>query len=392
MEISYMRQHNDSFMVLNTSGSYKGYETQMISHNKIGQLLEYKEMDLNGSSQCWYNISKKESLEDYVEARTITVELLEKIIMYIYLALEETDKYLINPRHIYLSKETAFLNKNRDSFSISLCYCPDIDKDIQTQFREIMEYLIRLIPGNDKRLAELAYRLYDLCMKEDYTLLELIEEIHADDASQEIHVTRVDLDENIDDISMNQENSVAEAPVYQHEEVGQVKEEYMPTIDYLSDYYEDDAVEKPGLLGSFSGLLKGLVKKRPREQDMDQSNYKDFVVDPDFEYGERTVLLTEQKPVGKLVYDGSGNQEDFIIEKDVFRIGSSKATSDAVIRSRTVSGNHAKITKEGDDYYITDLNSSNGTYVNGNILNYREKVRLKTMDSIKIADVGFIFM
>ncbi len=386
MEISYIRQHNDSFMVLNTAGSFRGYEAKMIANNSISQLLEFKEMDLNGSCQCWYNISKKESLEDYVESTTITIELLEKIIMYIYLALEETDKYLINPNHIYLSKETAFFNKNRDSFSVSLCYCPDIDRDIQSQFREVMEYLLTLIPGNDKRLVEVAYRIYDLCMKEDYTLLELIEEIHQGEDYQEPHVTRVELEEG--DYGTEAETSIEQNNPYLRQEPA----DYAPTVDYLSDYYEDPELEKPGIFSSLTGALRGLVSKRPKTKEEEETGYKDFVVDPDFEYGERTVLLTEQKPVGKLVYDGNGNQEDFIIEKDLFRIGSLKASSDAVIHSRTVSGNHAKIIREGDDYYIMDLNSSNGTFVNGNMLSYHEKVRLKPMDSVKIADVSFIFM
>ena len=39
--------------------------------------------------------------------------------------------------------------------------------------------------------------------------------------------------------------------------------------------------------------------------------------------------------------------------------------SDVVIKSETVSKNHLKIISKGDQFYIVDLGSTNGTFVNG---------------------------
>ena len=73
--------------------------------------------------------------------------------------------------------------------------------------------------------------------------------------------------------------------------------------------------------------------------------------------------MSEAPAIGRLVYDGDSNEDDFLINKDTFRIGSSQ-NNDAVLKARTVSKNHAKITKEGDDFYITDSNSTNGSFLN----------------------------
>ena len=67
-----------------------------------------------------------------------------------------------------------------------------------------------------------------------------------------------------------------------------------------------------------------IILKRKPVKDEEDIYTEDFLVEPDYELEEKTVLLTEAKAVGKLVYDGNNNEDDFIINKDIFRIGSSK--------------------------------------------------------------------
>lgn len=55
---------------------------------------------------------------------------------------------------------------------------------------------------------------------------------------------------------------------------------------------------------------------------------------------------------------------DVTLEKDVTTIGR-KEGNDIVVDNIGVSGYHAKIVKEGDYYSIEDLNSLNGTFVDG---------------------------
>jgi pSer/pThr/pTyr-binding forkhead associated (FHA) protein len=52
------------------------------------------------------------------------------------------------------------------------------------------------------------------------------------------------------------------------------------------------------------------------------------------------------------------------LDQDVITIGR-KADNDIVIDNQAVSGYHARIKKEGNNLFIEDTNSLNGTYVNG---------------------------
>ncbi|EKQ50413.1 MULTISPECIES: FHA domain-containing protein [unclassified Clostridium] len=58
-----------------------------------------------------------------------------------------------------------------------------------------------------------------------------------------------------------------------------------------------------------------------------------------------------------------------------------------VLSDPHVSGNHAKIIVRNDSLYIEDLNSTNGTYVNGNKIN--NKTKLANKDEIKIGTSVF---
>lgn len=64
--------------------------------------------------------------------------------------------------------------------------------------------------------------------------------------------------------------------------------------------------------------------------------------------------------------------------------------NDIVIKDPFLSKKHARIEKEKDQYFLEDLNSSNGTFVNSEkVLN---PMQLEHGDTIKVGQVHFIFV
>ena len=62
-----------------------------------------------------------------------------------------------------------------------------------------------------------------------------------------------------------------------------------------------------------------------------------------------------------------------------------------MLNRSTVSRLHMRIDREGDEYRVTDLNSTNGTIVDGVLLEANETVKLRAGDEICIADMRYIF-
>ncbi len=373
MEIEYKRQHNESYMIIQVDEAEESFEYKMIKENEINALLDFKEMEVDGVRQYNYCISRKENLEDYFDVHDLTPDIFRRLVLNIKLAYGELDRYLIDERHIYLSKETIFLEKAKDSMKLSLCYYPKDMGSMQMQFRELMEYILGIVPAKDRDFTAKIYEAYDLCLKEDYTIDEILE-LLQEDIEDDIEVHQIFLEED--------DGSIEEA-----------EGAFVEGGDSLEDLYLKDD-KKPGIFETFTEKLKVFVRREKKVKDVKEgeTSYggEDFIIDPDYELEEKTQLLTDTKPCGRLVYDGLNHEDDFMVNKDVFRIGSAK-NNDAVIKAKTVSSNHAKIVKEGDDYFISDLNSLNSTFVNNRELTYRTPIKLNVMDRIRFASECYTF-
>lgn len=107
-----------------------------------------------------------------------------------------------------------------------------------------------------------------------------------------------------------------------------------------------------------------------------------------------TVFLGSETPcvIGELRYEGMGEEKNIKITKSLFLVGSLEDQADGIISADTVSRIHARITKEGEDYYLEDMNSTNGTSRNGTPLHYKEKVKLEKNDKILFAKERYRFV
>ena len=103
-----------------------------------------------------------------------------------------------------------------------------------------------------------------------------------------------------------------------------------------------------------------------------------------------TVLLKEPETSVPLL-TGLGNNAGkvFSLEKEQTLIGKWAASADIYLDVPTVSRIHARILHEGDHYYAVDLNSKNGTLINGIPLDPEEKFLLKDNDIISFAKEDF---
>ena len=101
-----------------------------------------------------------------------------------------------------------------------------------------------------------------------------------------------------------------------------------------------------------------------------------------------TVLLTDIKPnkSGRVLKSINGS-EDIEINYLPFIIGKQDRICDYVLDVDGVSRIHLKLFEKKGVLYAGDLNSRNGTYINGKKLENEENIELNTGDTINICGI-----
>jgi hypothetical protein len=107
----------------------------------------------------------------------------------------------------------------------------------------------------------------------------------------------------------------------------------------------------------------------------------------------QTVLLTDTTADHNFRYLRAVGSEvpDITISYVPYLIGKQEGLVDYVLEGETISRIHARIDRAGEEYQLCDLNSTNGTSINGRLLETNETVTLKKGDEVFIANFAFIF-
>ena len=110
-------------------------------------------------------------------------------------------------------------------------------------------------------------------------------------------------------------------------------------------------------------------------------------------YGETVVLSAGQlSGTASLVSREPGELPTVYLERELTVIGKLEQASDVVISLPTVNRVHARIRKTGENYYLADLNSRNGTSVNGRMLGAEEEYFLQDEDQVDFAQARYVFL
>lgn len=98
-----------------------------------------------------------------------------------------------------------------------------------------------------------------------------------------------------------------------------------------------------------------------------------------------------EKPLMKLVSVNTDIEVEAIITKDVFILGRNTftASGDNVFNNKLIGRIHCKIEKANGKYYVEDLNSVNGTFLNDAKLDANCRQPVENGDSLRLANTEF---
>lgn len=138
-------------------------------------------------------------------------------------------------------------------------------------------------------------------------------------------------------------------------------------------------------------LKNHLSKSYSTEQDSEKNYFQKNCSKKN--YYEDTIILgyRSSESLPRLVYTGT----DFTSENELvsfpFIIGKMTDNVNMVIDNPMISRIHAKIYLKEGHYYIEDMNSSNGTYINNNLIQPHSLTEINTGDYITFSHLTYIF-
>ena len=113
----------------------------------------------------------------------------------------------------------------------------------------------------------------------------------------------------------------------------------------------------------------------------------------DFDEEMGTCILQQGKNI-KIAVLVSLNPEEYVnilLYREETRIGKGGRQADVCIDRDVISRVHAKILRREEEYFLMDLDSTNGTYINGKRLGGDGMEKLQQGDRISFADLEYIF-
>lgn len=325
------------------------YVENMLLNNNIGGFLRFGVKEIDNKKSFVYDISAKTSLKKICDKKKLDAGMIRGLMKGIFIVLEECERYLLSEEDIILKPEYIFFDEEDDLNSIAVCYYPGYGEMIKDRFNELLGELINYLDYKDKEAVTLLYELYSKTGEEDCTVDSLVK------------ILGVDRKESADPVKRPIEKDYEE-----FERKSTVKTEECSELSEKNKFWEK--------IKNFFVSTETEVK--PQAKVM---------------LKERTVLLSDFSILRKYMLVNEDHSESIFMDKTPFYIGKKENSMDLVINEDTISRIHAKFTLEKSGCYLEDLNSTNGTFINGNRLKEGVRKKLEEGDVVAFAERRYIF-
>lgn len=397
------KEGNKSFFVALISPKYKlvNYEVKMIQNNSSNNSLIMSISKFNEKIKLRYDIGNKISLDNYLKGRNISKSEFVLIMKNMIKVLNSYEEMILESGIEFLNLEDIYIDV--DTKEMVIIYIPidyTGDKEIvEVAIKEFIKFLyieyvdVDLEDTDDKfdKLIQLA-RDKDSTISDLYNLL--LDKPEERIASKIVDTkTSVNLGSgkkmanlhnrelNIKTIKEEKENRVNLKRIITAESITGILILLIYKMDLLDKSYIKLLIDILALLNMLIIVTSFGVKKdikiikskgKYKENEIDISN--DSILSKGFKRGY--IILNHDETTMKVV-----------INKERFKIGRMVGEVDLITKSKTIGKIHCEIIKDGEKYYIVDLNSKNGTYLNGIRLKSNNMYVLKSGDALKLADV-----
>lgn len=437
LETAFRKEENYHYMILDCENPLReGYENQMMEFCEVPGFLQYELRELNGRQQIHYKMNYRTTLKSVMNNLPFTKSRLTNMINSIIHVLDIANEYLLDAENIIWDEHAIFVEA--DTGKLEFCYLP-----CEQSYGTLQELLLKIMQLVDKKEEDafiLILQFYNL-ITEPNCSLEKIKKYRRGEIEFAMDYPHkkedaLEKEQYEDKKKMNIEKKKEQKDVTSKKAqivwfaiilVGIVNliligGLFFNLLTYTSMFFL--------LIGLFLMValiivyMNCLTDESPDQimHEYFETHDKEAYVSgkegaPEWTRGQdnqmiansqgikvqsnETTLLTEENTAVDCVVVEEREKalclkaiekekySPIYLEKNSVVIGNLSEGCDYILNTKGVSRMHAKIYKKMGEHYVLDLNSTNGTYLNGQILTCGEAYKLEEGDMISFAQCEF---
>lgn len=446
MEAKYFRNYTHSYLILTEDGDSmeKGYSCRMLMGGKVEGLLKCSVRHVNSVTCLYYDITSKVALSQMYVSQKIQRDQVCEILEQLHATLTRINSFFMEESCLILEPEYLYYDMENKGWSC--VYYPGYKGDCLT----LMEFFLEHADMEDRELADVVFRMYEkaekgsFSMEEMYLLLEekteeeqdspeipQTEDVCCTDWQAESGVQTEDFMEQKSDpvkkgknvfyavfavLSLLGAGGALCVPLFfeltQQEQMALWGCAAVAGACFVYSIYR--LIQKKAASGSKTETRSEIAKSgqdEPQELSVDLSEVLDRnmvwgMERPDSIAGkkepvahkepgpvcEETVFFDRaSEPEYKLYAMDAGNKEHIRLMTFPCTIGKMAGCVDHLLLDDSVSRIHARLERDGYRVFLTDMNSTNGTYKNGLRIQPQEMVEVEPGDEIRFGKRNFCF-
>lgn len=428
----YKRDLNHNYLILPLKeGAAASYQMQMITKNKIEGLLTCQKKMAEDGAACYYEISSRQSLRHIFMTSEMDYRELKNLLTCIYMILQRMENYLLDSKCLVLEPEYVYMDAEQGK--VWLTYLPGYEDSAFIGMKHLAEFILSKVNHKDEQAAELAYYLYQCTKEENFSFCHVAEYIEKQksplEAGLQSGVATAGLadgrqtDAAMEAVEYNMlyadksGNEMKEAPVSWKVMRNRLLFLCMGgtiliiavCVYVFMNYYLSPQVKAVGagaiaaLYAAFVILYVHLYRNYKIVDEVCEASYSSDMPYTAPYTSESDAEEEENEEYGNTVFFGSGSDADkgehylegecrgskihYVIDKKQITIGKMKGKVDIALNDTSVSRIHAGICKSEHKVFLTDLNSTNGTYKNGVMLQPGEAAELEAGDELRFGKI-----
>lgn len=371
-EITYKRELNHSYMVIKCQDTElpDKYVYRILTRNHIGGLLDCSLRRMDQEVFLYYDITSRQPLERLYEGKKLGMEELGQIIRAIAAMQEDLEEYLLDEQGLML--DTGMIFANVETEELYFCFYPGT-REGGGRYAELADFFLEHVDHREEHAVNTAYQFYRMSKADYFVISAILPFLEKETAEWKKASSGQQWDWEAEE---------AEAvPMHEPKEAEKTEE---PEV----------SKKKRSWFWRMFGRKKAVKQPERKEDAWPDTVWDSYEGQMNFSGSQETVYLTDLDRVenGKGVCyrlrETDGDQE-FLLEDLPLTVGKLKGKVSVVLSEPSVSRMHARFESGQDGICVSDLNSRNGTMVNGKRLSPNDAEPIQNGDVIRFGRVSF---